>query len=224
MSLRLYTLISWSTFTCSFTLRTLNPIWSKYSLTLTFRHRVTNNMHSIVFVHELNPKGDSEHARKTWTHENDTFWSTELLSELLPIAWVLFFAYNSSVFSNVFNVSVVNHAQSLLNDVKNRRLKAMKIHRPLIFVTHSLRDLLVKQVLIEARLNERKYDCLKTSTYELIFFATSHASGNRYVLWEINFFFEYSLESYICSISRCDTAWVCWHQELQQSWCCKCCF
>lgn len=139
-------------------------------------------MHSIVFVHGLNPKGDSEHARKTWTHENGTFWPEELLPELLPTARVLLFAYNSSILSNASNVPVAGHAQSLLNDVKNRRLEAKEIHRPLIFVAHSLGGLLVKQALIEARLNERKYSCLKASTYGLVFFATPHAGGNRYVL------------------------------------------
>lgn len=166
-------------------------------------------MDSIVFVHELNPKGDLEHARKTWTHKNGTFWPEELLPKLLSIARILLFAYNSSILSDIFNVLVAGHTQSLLNDVKNRRLKAKKIHQPLIFVTHSLGGLLVKQALIEARLNERKYGCLKASTYGLVFFATSHAGENRYVLWRVNFFFEYFSRSYICSISRFDTTRVC---------------
>ncbi|KAL9105022.1 MAG: hypothetical protein Q9163_000119 [Psora crenata] len=133
----------------------------------------------IVFVHGLNPKGDSEHARKTWTHENGTFWPEELLPELLPTARVLLFAYNSSILRDASKVPVAGHAQSLLNDVKNRRLEPKEINRPLIFVAHSLGGLLVKQALTEARLNELKYGCLKTSTYGLVFFATPHAGGNR---------------------------------------------
>ena len=38
--------------------------------------------------------------------------------------------------------------------------------------------LVVKQALIEARLNPR-YCCIKASTYGLVFFATPHRGGNR---------------------------------------------
>ncbi|KAL8741601.1 MAG: hypothetical protein Q9190_005811 [Brigantiaea leucoxantha] len=136
----------------------------------------------IIFVHGLNPTGDLEHARKTWTHENGTFWPETLLPELLPSARILLFAYNSSVLNNASNVPVAGHAQSLLNDVKNRRLKEREIHRPLIFVAHSLGGLLVKQALIEAKLNEPRYGSLKASTYGLVFFATPHAGGNKCVV------------------------------------------
>ncbi|KAL6713021.1 hypothetical protein ACLMJK_009417 [Lecanora helva] len=132
----------------------------------------------IVFVHGLNPTGEQDHARKTWIHENGTFWPETLLPQLLPTARVLLFAYNSSVLSNASNVTVAGHAQSLLNDVYNKRLDAQEAHRPLIFISHSLGGLLVKQALIEARLSER-YRCLKASTHGLVFFATPHAGGNR---------------------------------------------
>ena len=134
-----------------------------------------------MFVHGLNPTGDPDHARRTWTHENGTIWPATLLPQLLPKARILLFAYNSSVLGNASNVPVAGHAQSLLNDVYHKRLDAQEIHRPLIFVAHSLGGLLVKQALIEARLNER-YRCLKASTYGLVFFATPHAGGNRYTL------------------------------------------
>ena len=90
----------------------------------------------------------------------------------------------SHILSNASNVPVAGHAQSLLNDVNNKRLEEKEVHRPLIFIAHSLGGLLVKHALIEARLNERKYRCLKASTYGLVFFATPHAGGNKYVLLE----------------------------------------
>lgn len=151
-------------------------------LDFTLRRRAVDNVHSILLVHGLNPKGDPEHARKTWTHENGTFWPKELLPKLLPNARILLFAYNSSILSNASNIPVAGHAQSLLNDIKNKRLEEKEIHRPLIFIAHSLGGLLVKQALIEASINERKYGSLKKSTYGLVFFATPHAGGNRYVL------------------------------------------
>ena len=148
------------------------------------RKRKPSQYHSIVFVHGLNPTGDPNHARKSWTHENSTFWPEALLPELLPTARILLFAYNSSVLNNAANVPVAGHAQSLLNDVNNKRLEEKEIHRPLMFIAHSLGGLLVKQALIEARLNERRYRCLKASTFGLVFFATPHAGGNKYVLFE----------------------------------------
>lgn len=152
-----------------------------------------------MFVHGLNPKGDMDHARKTWTHENGTFWPETLLPKLLSTARILLFAYNSSVLSNASNVPVAGHAQSLLNDVHNKRLEAQEVHRPLIFVSHSLGGLLVKQALIEARLNE-KYRCLKASTYGLVFFATPHAGGNKYVLLRVK-----SLPALCCRAEVCLT-------------------
>ena len=79
---------------------------------------------------------------------------------------------------NASNAPVAAHAQSLLNDVKNKRLQEDERHRPLIFVAHSLGGVLVKQALIEATIN-RTYDCLHASTYGLVFFATPHLGGNR---------------------------------------------
>lgn len=155
-----------------------NATSSRYISALILTWRCSQSA-SVVFVHGLNPKGDLEHARKTWTHENGTFWPETLLPELLPMARILLFAYNSSILSNASSVPVAGHAQSLLNDVRNKRLEKGEVNRPLIFIAHSLGGLLVKQALIEARLNERKYGCLKTSTHGLVFFATPHTGGNK---------------------------------------------
>ena len=66
----------------------------------------------------------------------------------------------------------------LCDRLKNHRLKEEEVHRPLIFVSHSLGGLLVKQALVEANLNPR-YRCLKASTHGLVFFATPHRGGER---------------------------------------------
>jgi hypothetical protein len=59
--------------------------------------------------------------------------------------------------TQVFNVPVVGHAQSLLKDVKNRRLKAKKIHRPLIFVAHSLKILTFYETrMMNVKVGKRK--------------------------------------------------------------------
>ena len=136
----------------------------------------------IVFVHGLNPKGQENHARRTWTYSGDasptaTFWPQALLPYSIPSARILLFAYNSSILVNASNAPVHGHANTLLNRLYNKRREENEKHRPIVFIAHSLGGLLVKQALVEAKLNPL-YTCIKTSTYGLVFFATPHSGGN----------------------------------------------
>lgn len=130
----------------------------------------------IVFVHGLNPKGSPNHARDTWTNEGGIFWPETLIRQELPSARVLLFAYNSSILSNASSAHVASHARTLCDRLMNRRREAQEVHRPLIFIAHSLGGLLVKQALVEAR-TDPLYRCLKVSTCGLVFFATPHRGG-----------------------------------------------
>ena len=137
----------------------------------------------IVFVHGLNPKGQENHARSTWTYSGDAshtsiFWPQALLPESVPSARILLFAYNSSILVNASNAPVHGHANTLLNRLYNRRREENEKHRPIIFIAHSLGGLLVKQALVEAKINPL-YTCIKASTYGLVFFATPHSGGNK---------------------------------------------
>ena len=136
----------------------------------------------IVFVHGLNPKGQENHARQTWTHKGDvshsaTFWPQNLLPQSVPTARILLFAYNSSILTNASNAPVHGHANTLLNRLHNKRREDSKKHIPIIFIAHSLGGLLVKQALVGAKTNPL-YSCIKASTYGLVFFATPHSGGN----------------------------------------------
>lgn len=137
--------------------------------------------YSVVLIHGLNRTGDPEHARRTWTHEDQTFWPDTLLPLVLPTARILLFAYNSSVSSNASNTPLASHAQSLLDRLRLQRLEADEMHRPLIFIAHCLGGLLIKQALVHAKINDRQYGCLRLSTCGLVFFGTPHAGENRYV-------------------------------------------
>ena len=131
----------------------------------------------IVFVHGLNPKGSEGHASETWTDKRSgVFWPRDILRSELPSARILLFSYNSSVLSNASSGNVSSHAITLCDRLTNLRLKDDEAHRPLIFVAHSLRGLLVKQALVEASVNPR-YRCLKASAQGLVFFATPHRGG-----------------------------------------------
>ena len=103
----------------------------------------------IVFIHGLNPKGQENHARKTWTYSGDashaaTFWPQALLLESVLSAHILLFAYNSSILVNVSNVSVHGYVNTLLNRLYNKRRGENEKHRPIIFIVYSLGGLLVK--------------------------------------------------------------------------------
>ena len=136
-----------------------------------------------VFVHGLNPLGNEDHARTTWTWEHEdgrkTFWPAELLRNEIPTARCILFAYNASVLRNVATTPLAHHARNLLDGVQNKRNGDSETHRPIIFVAHSMGGLLVKQALVEAQLDEDRYGCIKGTTYSLVFFATPHRGGNR---------------------------------------------
>ena len=132
----------------------------------------------IVFVHGLNPKGAETHARQTWTDDSGVFWPETLLPSELPSARILLFAYNSSILGKASSAHVASHARTLCDRLTNCRRGAQEVHRPLLFVAHSLGGLLVKQALVEARIDPL-YKCLKASTCGLVFFATPHRGGER---------------------------------------------
>lgn len=166
-----YIYIAWSSF---------NESWMEYLEAL-----VTPDSPDLdlVFVYGLNPKGQENHARKTWTSSGDAshtaiFWPQALLPESVPSARILLFAYNSSVLVNASNTPVHGHANTLLNRLHNKRRGENEKHRPIIFISHSLGGLLVKQALVEAKLNPL-YTCIKASTHGLAFFGTPHSGGNR---------------------------------------------
>ena len=136
----------------------------------------------IVFVHGLNPKGQEDHAKKTWTYSGDalhgeSFWPQTLLPESVPTARIPLFAYNSSILANASNAPLHGHANTLLNRLHNKRREDYEKHRPTIFIAHSLGGLLVKQALVEAKINPL-YSCVKESTFGLVFFATPHGGGH----------------------------------------------
>ena len=130
----------------------------------------------IVFVHGLNPWGTRDHHRETWTHENGFLWPEHLFKAVLSTR-ILIFPWNSAVLDDSSNASLNDHANIMLNWLHIRRGKDLR-HRRLIFVCHSMGGLLVKQALVNSRLNT-EYECINKSTFGVVFFATPHRGGNK---------------------------------------------
>jgi pimeloyl-ACP methyl ester carboxylesterase len=122
----------------------------------------------IVFVHGFT--GD-HHA--TWTHTNGEFWP-RWLAEDFPSINVYSAGYDSSVFVSIIKgggASLGDRASILLDRLGSRPTP----DRPIVFITHSLGGLIVKQMLrksLDASNERRKRLC--KNALGVVFIATPH--------------------------------------------------
>lgn len=126
----------------------------------------------IIFVHGLT--GDWE---GTWSHPTGGFWPA-WLAEDFPSANVYSAGYDSSVFSSFMKgggASLNDRATILLDRLASRPSRG----RPILFITHSLGGLIVKQMFrkaIDASSERRK--AIATDTAGVIFIATPHQGAD----------------------------------------------
>ncbi|GAB1216565.1 hypothetical protein ATERTT37_005781 [Aspergillus terreus] len=108
-----------------------------------------------VFVHGLNPRGRTDHAFETWTHQNGTFWPRDYLPMDIPQARVFVYGYNSNISNpqTMSNASVKDHANTLLNLLDMERSPQL--------------------ALLNAQ-EDPKYTSIRTGTSGLVFFGTPH--------------------------------------------------
>ncbi|KAI9808253.1 MAG: hypothetical protein M1825_004710 [Sarcosagium campestre] len=128
----------------------------------------------IVAVHGLG--GD---AIDTWTHpKSKAFWLKDFLPKQIPDARVMTFGYNAAAAFEQSTAEVIDHAKSLLTSLVDKREESEEVHRPLIFVAHSLGGIVVKQALLQAKL-EPRYQSIKDATLGIIFFGTPHRGSDK---------------------------------------------
>ncbi|KAL2843245.1 hypothetical protein BJX68DRAFT_157101 [Aspergillus pseudodeflectus] len=109
----------------------------------------------ICFVHGLT--GDRE---RTWTADGQaTPWPKLLLPSRLPRARILTFGYDAYIVrpSVASSNRLVNHATDLLADLTADRDFADASRRPLIFVVHSLGELVCKEAILLSRDHPEPY-------------------------------------------------------------------
>lgn len=131
-----------------------------------------NRIGDVIFVHGLG--GD---ARGTWhpqgNRNDDNFWLYWLGQELSNVG-IWSFGYEAEPFKwKGKAMPLFDQASNLLEWLDNRYLG----ERPLIFVTHSLGGLLVKQMLCSAQNFKDKQEIID-STKGIVFLATPHTGSN----------------------------------------------
>ncbi len=109
----------------------------------------------ICFVHGLTGNRDS-----TWTaHGQSTPWPKTLLPPKLSKARILTYGYDAYIVRKSVASSnrLIDHATNLLNDLTTDRACCNASSRPLIFVTHSLSDLVCKEAILLSRNNPKAH-------------------------------------------------------------------
>lgn len=99
----------------------------------------------------------------------------DFLPSKLPEARIFLFSYNINVVFETSTAGVHEQAGNLLNWLTSWRKDVE--NRPIGFVARSLGGSVVKQALVEAKLNE-KYTTIRQTTYGIAFFGTPHQGGN----------------------------------------------
>ena len=127
----------------------------------------------IVAVHGLN--GD---AIRTWTEpKSKKLWLQDFLPADIDGARVMSFRYNASAAFGNTTAEISDYANDLLGSILTRRGEENEIARPILFISHSLGGIIVKQALVHAQ-NEAKYESIKYHTKGIVFLATPHKGSN----------------------------------------------
>lgn len=147
--------------------------------------------------------GNETHAENTWTHDDTgTNWLRTLLPERVPSARILAFQYNANVARGTSVAGVEEQAVNLLGCLKMKRKVPSYCYlalrgrfffsllttdqdnpmRPLIFITHSLGGVVVKEALVTAFHCHEAYPMIWTFTYAVFFIAVPH-KGSPCTSW-----------------------------------------
>ena len=119
----------------------------------------------------------------------DVFWPRDLLVPSLPTARVLTWGYKADLvkpFGSASQASLFQHAELLLEDIANTRPTKEEKHRPIIFITHSLGGLVVKDALGQA-VNTKKdhHRTILPAVAGIMFIGTPHRGSETTKLGDL---------------------------------------
>lgn len=112
----------------------------------------------------------------TWTKEG-ILWPQVLLPPKIPKARVLTFGYNADLTMNTSTYGMRDHATKLLSSLRDKRDEPDELHRPIIFVCHSMGGLIVKQALLTASIDQQ-YLLISQHTQGVVFMGTPHRGSD----------------------------------------------
>ncbi|KAN0070627.1 hypothetical protein V8E54_011496 [Elaphomyces granulatus] len=128
----------------------------------------------LVAVHGLD--GD---AKQTWTHrETNALWLQDFLPQDVQNTRVMTFGYNASAAFGSTTATIIDHAKDLLTCLVDKREEEDETTRPIIFVGHSLGGIVIKQALVQARI-EPQYQAISEATVGIIFLGTPHRGSEN---------------------------------------------
>ncbi|RAH59880.1 hypothetical protein BO85DRAFT_518635 [Aspergillus piperis CBS 112811] len=140
-----------------------------------------NTRLDIVAVHGMNIANRSDHAENTWTdQETGTNWLRDLLPSVVPYARILAYCYNANILFGASAAGIKEQADNLLLCLSNKRKAAPA--RPIIFITHSMGGILVKEAIATAYHGDETYASISAMTYGIFFFGVPHY-GSQHASW-----------------------------------------
>lgn len=112
----------------------------------------------------------------------DVFWPRDLLKDDVPKARIMTFGYNTKVtqgYQAAHQGNIFSHARDLLYELEEKRRKVAD--RDLVFMSHSLGGILVKEVLRRSQADpDTKIQKIFTSTTGIFFFGTPHRGSKNW--------------------------------------------
>ncbi|KAF2276525.1 uncharacterized protein EI97DRAFT_43060 [Westerdykella ornata] len=137
----------------------------------------------VVFVHGL--RGD---RIRTW-EKGTVVWPRDLLKDAIPNARIMTWGYDADTMhfmSAVGQSSIAALAEQLLDDLADKRKPKEARERPIVFVTHSLGGLIVKDALWQSYVHGRtehvyfpRKAAIKKHTAGIVFAGTPHRGSDQ---------------------------------------------
>lgn len=140
---------------------------------------------SIIAVHDLNSrsKDDAVHAWDTWrtpTGRDGHLWLRDDLPQQVPESRIFLYKHHSAAVYGNDRSTFIAKANALLGAIRTERdddEDSNAQSRSILFLGHSIGELLIKQALINAH-NNSDDTPIKNATAGLAFFAAPHHGGD----------------------------------------------
>ncbi len=131
---------------------------------------------TIIFVHGLTGKREG-----TWTNESKVLWPQDWLPKYFTSCDIWGYGYKTA-FTNAttFSTDFDDISQSLAVAIQSNDIEGN-----IIFVVHSLGGIIVKKMMLYAKVQNGAMRSIFTNTKGIIFISTPHEGSNRVVIGQL---------------------------------------